>query len=185
MMRRQYPQILRKMMPSAVEARRFNRQLKIKPNPGATHQDTPVVKVTDEFQIAVRTFAKKLAKSVYFFHTNRIFPKEGGLALNWFTNVELFKKSSFIPFQALKDVAGLAPPLIRNKKSLNGRFSYKISISKDSDLFALQATVGTTFGLIVFGSATQGKIEKVLDQVRTRTGRKTGGISLLQSPTLG
>ena len=182
--RNQYPTIVKKLLPSAVEAKRTNRELGISPAPGKTHSETCVVNVTPEMTTAVQTFARKLAKALYFMHAGKIFPADGCLLLGWFTNVEFVRASGFIPFDVFKDIAGQVPKIERNGKSLDNRFVYKFSSSVDSELFALQAMFGNAFGLVIFGSTQPGKLEGIINKVRISTDKISGPLTVLQSSQL-
>jgi hypothetical protein len=184
LMHLQHPQMVRKMLPSSIEARRTNRLLGITPPQGKTHTETCVINITPEMTNAIHTFAKKLAKGVYFMHTQKIFPSDGCLMLGWFTNVEFVKKSGFVPFDVIKDVAGTIPPVVRNGKSLDNRFSYKLSISANSDLFVLQAMFGNSFGLLIFGATQAGQLEGIIEKIRLSTDKLEGPLTVLQSTTL-
>lgn len=181
---RQHPKLVKQLLPSAVEAKRTNRELGITPAPGKTHAETGVVNITPEMTVAVCTFSKKLAKGVYHMHTQKIFPADGCLMLGWFTNVEFVRKSGYIPFQAFNDIAGETPPIERSGKSLDNRFRYKFSVTADSKLFALQAMFGNSFGLVIFGCAQAGQLEGIINKVRLSTDRVTGALTVLQSSVL-
>jgi hypothetical protein len=180
----QNPKLIKKLLPSALEAKRTNRELGIKPAPGKTHAEAGVVNITPEMKTAVHTFSKKLTKAVYRMHTQKIFPADGCLMLGWFTNVEFVKESGFIPFNVMNDIAGITPPIERTGKSLDNRFRYKFSVTGDSKLFALQAMFGNSFGLIVFGCAQPGQLEGIINKVRMSTDKVTGALTVLQSSLL-
>lgn len=180
----QNPKLVRKLLPSAVEAKRTNRMLGITPALGKTHSETCVINVTPEMTNAVHTFAKKLAKCVYFKHSEKIFPANGCLLLYWFTNVEFVKKSGFIPFDVFKDIAGEVPVIERNGQSLNDKFSYKFSGSIDSKLFAIQSMFGNSFGLVIFGCVHAGQLEQIINNIRMSTDRTSGALTVLQSSLL-
>lgn len=181
---RQHPKLMRQLLPTAVEAKRTNRELGITPAPGQTHAETGVVNITPEMKEAVHTFSKKLAKGVYYLHTQNIFPADGCLMLGWFTNVEFVRKSGFIPFHVLNDIAGETPAIERSGKSLDNRFRYKLSVTEDSKLCALQAMFGNAFGLIVFGCTHPGQLEGIINKVRMDTDKVTGALAVLQSSIL-
>jgi hypothetical protein len=181
---RQHPKLVKQLLPSAIEAKRKNRDLGITPAPGKTHADVGVVNITQEMQNAVSTFSKKLAKAIYHMHTKTIFPSDGCLLLGWFTNVEFVRESGFIPFNVLNDIAGVTPSIERSGKSLDNRFRYKFSITNDSKLFALQAMFGNSFGLIVFGCTQSGQLEGVINELRMSTDKVTGALIVLQSSQL-
>ena len=181
---RQHPNLMKQLLPSAVEAKRTNRELGIKPAPGKTHAEAGVVNITPEMKLAVHTFSKKLAKAVYHMHTQNIFPADGCLMLGWFTNVEFVRESGFIPFNVLNDIGGVTPAIERTGQSLDNRFRYKFSVSDDSKLFALQAMFGNAFGLMVFGCTQAGQLEGIINKVRMSTDKMTGALTVLQSSLL-
>ena len=53
--------------------------------------------------------ARKLAKGVYFREAGAIFPVDGCLVLNWFTNTDLLRDGKYPMFEVLKGIAGAAP----------------------------------------------------------------------------
>lgn len=183
MTNRQFPGLFEKMIPSAVEARTSNRKLGISPKQGQTHQEVGGIKITDEFHQAVCTMAKKLAKGIYYQQKVKPFPNHGGLILNWFTNVELFKHGKYLIFEALRELTGNTPVLKRTGQFLNDQFAYKLSITEEQDIFVIQAKFGNAFGIVVVGSSKQGKLESFVAELRERTGKK-GPFTILQSPEM-
>jgi hypothetical protein len=176
----QFPHMIPKMLPSATQARQKNRALGITPGRGQTHQDVAPILVPEEMSDAVATFARKLAKAVYYREVGAIFPNEGTLLLNWFTNAEIVQHGKYILFDLLKDVEGRAVPLRRGGKYLDEQFQYKLSIADGNRVFVLQARFGVAFGLVVFGSTEPQIIEPVMEQLRDKYG-KNGPFVVLQS----
>lgn len=179
----QYPDLFAKMMPSAVEARRLNKTIGLEPSPGLTQQEAGLIKVTDEHHQAVCSLARKLAKAIFYQTTERTFPNEGCLLLNWFTNADFLRDGKYVVFDLLKNLTGLAPPLQRSGKYLNNQFEYKFSLSSDMQLLVLQARFGSAFGLVVFGNTLPGKLESIVERIREQTNRY-GPFAVLQSTTL-
>lgn len=177
----QYPGLFRRMMPSAVEAKRKNREYGLQPVTGQLHQQTGAVKITPEIESAVRVFSKKLAKAVFFLNTNHVFSSDGCLLLNWFTNVDFFRDGTYVIFDTLKDLPGNLPLVVRTGKHLNNQFECKFSSTDDQRSFAMQARFGNSFGLVVFGCNEPGKLEGTLDQLREKAGHR-GPLIVLQSP---
>ena len=99
--------------------------LGLKPAPGQTHQEASGVKVLDEFHQAVCVLARKLAKGIFYRETGTVFPDEGCLLLNWFTNSDLLRDGKYPAFDLLKEIGGNAPPLQRTGKYLNDQFEYE------------------------------------------------------------
>jgi hypothetical protein len=181
----QYPGLFRKMVQTPSEARRENRLLGIRPAPGQTHQETCVMKIPDEMHQAVGVFARKLAKAIYYRDVQAVFPEDGCLVLTWFTNTDLVRDGKYPVFETLRDVAGSAPTLTRSGRFLNDQFEYKMSLSPERHLLALQARFGNAFGLVVFGSTTPGLIEKHVEGLReTQRGGGDGPFTILQSASL-
>lgn len=179
----QFPEMIAKMLPSAIEARRRNRELGVKPGPGRTHQDVAPILVPNEMSHAVETFSRKLAKAIYFREAGAVFPNEGTLLLNWFTNVELVQHGKYVLFDLLKDVPGRAVPLRRGGKYLDEQFEYKLSITPENHVFMLQARFGVAFGLVIFGSTQPQVIGPVVDQLRAKYGND-GRFVMLQSAAI-
>lgn len=165
-----FPHIVRKMMPTAVEARALNRELGIVPPPGVTNQEAGPVHVTDEMHSAVEVFAAKLTKAIFYMQTGRAFPAHGRIALRWFTNAELVTNNGrYSVFELLEGLAGFAPELSRSKSLLNDQFEYKCSLSSECDLMALQARFGQGFGLVVFAATDREQLDRVYASLEKRT----------------
>lgn len=183
MANRQYPDLFSKMMPSANQARRQNRELGMQPAPGQTHQEAGSVKVPKEIHNAVCVLARKLAKGVFYREAGTIFPDEGCLLLNWFTNADLLRDGKYVVFDLLKELGGNAPPVYRSGKYLNDQFEYKLSLSPEKEILVLQARFGNAFGLVVFGSAVPNQLEAIVTRLRKQTERD-GPFAVLQSISL-
>ena len=180
----QFPGLFEKMMPTASEARRQNRELKVQPTPGQTHQEAAhSIKVPREFHDAVSILGSKLAKGIYYRDAGAIFPKDGCLLMNWFSNEQLARDGKYEVFDVLKGLAGVAPPLVRAKKYLNDQFEYKLSLSPDKKIMVVQARFGNSFGLAAFGSTVVGHLEGAVAKMREQTSRD-GPFTVLQSSSL-
>jgi hypothetical protein len=169
MAHRQNPGMIQKLLPSAVEARRTNREFGIIPPPGKTHGETGVVNITPEMRAAVRVFGKKLAKCLYFMHRKEIFPIDGVLMMGWFTNTEFVRKDGVVLFRFFDSIAGNIPVIERAGRSLSDRFSYKFSDSAESSLFMIQAMFGNSFGLIIFGGDSSSNLKAIFQSARMNT----------------
>lgn len=179
----QYPGMLEKMMPSANEARRRNKEFGVQPAPGETHQDASPVKIPAEMDRAIRTFALKLSKGIYYRETATAFPNDGCVLFNWFTNIQIVQHGKYIVFDLMRELAGDVPILKRNGTFLNDQFEYKYSIAPEKHFFALQARFGGTFGFVVFGSTVPDQLESIVKRKRELSGQK-GAFVVLQSPSL-
>lgn len=167
-----FPQLVGKMLPSAVEARAINRRLGIVPAPGATNQEAGPVRVTDEMHKAVQVFAGKLTKAIYYMHTKQVFPADGRIGLKWFTNADLFtNKGRYRVFESFQGLDGIVPELVRSRSMLNDQFEYKLSLSSDHELLALQARFGHGFGFAVFACTVREKLDALFASVEERMGK--------------
>lgn len=174
---RQHPAIFAEMLPSPAEARRINRELGVEPEPGQTHQDTGAMKVPARLDLAVKRFASKLSKAVYYKATHRPFPSGGEIAVHWFTNVELFRNGFFPAFRALQEIGGIMPEHVRSSRLLNDQFAVKWSLSEEKEVFVLQTMFGKAFGTVSFGSVNPGLIGPQL--ARMQRNRPTDHFALV------
>jgi hypothetical protein len=117
-------------------------------------------------------FRPSLALAIYYRDAGTIFPVAGTLAMNWFTNVELVLSGKYKLFELLSHLDGNAPPLVRGGKYLNDQFEYKFSLSPDAEVFLLQARLGQSFGLVLFGSRRAGLIEETISSLKAKYGRE-------------
>jgi hypothetical protein len=180
---KQFPGLFQRMMPTASEARRHNREYGLTPAPGQTHQETGMVKVPSELHEAVCALARKLAKGLFYRETGSIFSNDGCLLLNWFTNTELLRANQYPQFENLKNLAGFVPSVVRSGTYLHDQFEYKLSLSAEKTILVLQARFGNAFGFVLFGSTLVGLLEGVVTRLREESKRQ-GPFAVLQSPTL-
>lgn len=167
---KQFPSMFNNMMYTASAARRVNRKYGIVPSPGQTHQEAGGIRVTDEMDRAVQTLAAKLAKGVFYQATGSIFPSDGRLILNWFTNVEALKNGKYPVFEILRGLVGIAPPVLRSRKLLNDQFEYKYSLSEEGNLFVLQAKFAHAFGLVVIGAQQAEQLDLMMEKIKEKVG---------------
>jgi len=178
--KRQFPGLFEKMLPSTLEAKRNNRELGIKPGFGQTHQETGVIKVPPEFHNSICVLAKKLAKGVFYRDVGEVFPDEGCLVLNWFTNADLLKEKQYKVFEILKDLGGTVPPVQRSGSYLKDQFEYKTTFSPENDIFVLQAKFGNAFGFVVIGHRLPGKLEAIIARLQEQS-QNSGPFAVIQS----
>lgn len=174
-----YPGIVRRMIRSPLEARQENRRLGITPPPGQTHQQQ-LVTLPPEYHAAMIVFARKLAKGIYYLETGIIFPNDGALLLHWFTNAVLIDNDRYPAFELMKDLGGKVPPVMRGNRFLNDQFAYRTNVSPELDIFTVEATFTSAFGLMIFGSRNPGQMEAIVENLQATTG-KEGPFVVIQS----
>lgn len=168
----QFPDLAKKMMPSALKARAMNRRLGIIPERGVTNQEAGPVRVTDEMHRAVHVFAAKLTKAIYYLHTGRVFPADGRIGLKWFTNADLITNNGrYRVFESFQELDGIVPELVRANSLLHDQFEYKLSLSADHELLALQARFGQGFGFAVFACTVREHLDALFASVEERMGK--------------
>ena len=160
----QKPEFYKTFLPSATEARANNRQLGIEPGVGMTHQEMGVLNINEETRLAIKVFAKKIAKGIAYFEAGITFKNEDCLALNWFTNANVLRDGGYKVFEILGHINGKAPKLSRSKVTLNNQFEYKFSLSDDKNLILIQAKFGESFCLVITGCMTPGHLESLLEK---------------------
>ncbi len=168
---RQFPGLLQRIFPSPAEARRSNRAMGIRPQPGQTHQEQGAVLVTAEMDEAVRKFAAKLTKAIYYMDTGLALPAGTLILFHWQTNADWAQFGQTV-FDALKDFGGKQVPLVRNAKSLGDQFEYKSTGSAESGLFLLQAKFGYAFGFVTISSVDPAVLQAITTRLRASTGRE-------------
>lgn len=122
------PQVISEIQLGAAKKKRLAREHGYSIPEGGTSNDIPMFslegKRTNE---AVLSFSRKLIFALYYKHTGNIVPKEGGVAVVWFSNLQV--KNGAIP----KEVVGCLsqnPRLERNSINLDSQFNYKYLISE-------------------------------------------------------
>jgi hypothetical protein len=170
---KQQPGLFARMMQvSAVEARSAARRLKIKPERGQTYQELGVVNIPDEIHRAVGKFALKLSKAIYFQHRGSVFPADGTVLYQWFTNAQLQEHGRIPMLEAFANVAAETRPLTRGGKDLRDQFDYKFSTARDSPIHVLQVVFGQVFGFLSLLSQEPGRIENMHQRIADKMGSK-------------
>jgi hypothetical protein len=179
--RKQMPRTLHGMLiRSPIEARRAATKIGLKPEPGQSCMDLPIVKITPDVHAAVRTFASKLTKATYFMQTKKVFPAEGGILFHWFTNAEMIKPNGSVPaLDFAHQFAGIEPPLRRNGKDLSNQVGLRLSFDADGQLYIVLATFRRAFGFVTIGCAEPGQAANFHAEVLKRSGKQTAPFEVI------
>jgi hypothetical protein len=166
--KRQLPNILRKMpIRSATEARRAARSLGIRPEPGETYLELPLVRIPPEIHVAIKIFGSKLTKAAYFMETNMIFPATGSIMIHWFTNTVAFSTSGNSPaLDVFSSLEARKPILMRNGNDLSSQFGLRISIGEEQQLCVVQAVFRRSFGFVTIASSVPGQVDEFIAAAR-------------------
>lgn len=166
---KQAPKLLPAMfMSSAVEARAQARRLGMRPGPGQTYQGLGIANITDEMREAVESVAAKLTKAVYYMQTGSVFPVNGGIMFQWFTNAQLREHGRIPVLEAMAPMAATSPTIKRSGKNLKDQFDYRYSRDDTGDLHVMQVAFGQVFGFVTVFSQVPGKLEAIEASIKAK-----------------
>lgn len=166
---RQFPEALQKIFnKSATEARRDARKLGMTPKPGKTYQELGIANVPEEMHKSVGMLASKLTKAVYYMQTNAIFPSNGGIMFQWFTNAQKMEHGKIVLLEAAAAFSAISPPKQRSGKDLKDQFDYRYSVGEQGELHLLQVVFGEVFGFVTIFSQTPGRLESMEDSIKQK-----------------
>lgn len=182
MVSRQFPGVLQQMFErSAVQARADARRLGRKPDPGQTYQELGVLNVPEAMHVGVATLAGKLTKAIHHMQTGEIFPVDGGIMLQWFTNAQRMEHGRIVLLEALAGILGTTAPIERSGKELKDQFDYVYSSDQPGDLHLLQVVFGKVFGFVTIFSQTPGRLEAIEDSIKQKLGGEEGPFEFLST----
>lgn len=186
MVSKQFPGVLQEMFSrSAVEARADARRLGIKPEPGQTYQEIGVINVPEAMHSSVATLACKLTKAIYHMQTGAIFPTDGGIMFQWFTNAQRIEHGRIVILEAVANILGTTAAIERSGKDLKDQFDYRYSVDQPGDLHLLQVVFGMVFGFVTIFSQTPGRLEAVESGIKQKLGREDGPFAFINTNRRG
>jgi hypothetical protein len=130
-----YPGLLEEMMPKAGQVANNLSEYRIPSVGGA-----PVAFLSVSGPIVsagVTNFGRKLFLALSYKHTGRILPMDGGIAIRWYSNLQI--ENDEIPEELAPLVSGF-PSLKRSNMDLSDQFFYRFGVTDD-----LKASVYLTF----------------------------------------
>jgi hypothetical protein len=131
-------------------------------SPGQATGELPLVSLQDpRFACAVTVFARKLFLALYYLHTGRVLPHEGGARFRWWTNAN---DLSILSTAEVQSMLRTVPDLKRAKTTLHDQFSYKFAFAGDNpnlaaflvsfnQSFVMLAMVGVPVGALPAGDS--------------------------------
>jgi hypothetical protein len=85
-----YPAVLEEMRPSARQLRNAVKKYGLVRRPGQSLSELPVLSAKGPLvNAAIENFARKLFCALYYKHTGQILPSSGGIAVRWYSNVQI------------------------------------------------------------------------------------------------
>ena len=144
-----FPGVLQSMSRMTHRERRQKRELLgITLQPGQSHLDLPFLSVRDpRIQGAVLNFGRKLGLALFYKNAGRAVPKEGGVAVRWYSNIQI--ETDVIP-RELGSVVPNFPPLNRARQDLSDQFFYRIGIADGQEMATFLAIFRRSFGILGF-----------------------------------
>ena len=147
------PDVYRSMLLSVTEKRSHMRRIGIRPEPGQTTRDVPILSIDHpEFAEAARTITRKLFCALYYFRTGKILGPGGGIVSFWTTNAH--SMDQLLNTETLRPMLAQFPPIRRGNTQLGDQFACAYTVAEadpPSALFAVQfndaiAMLGAAFG---------------------------------------
>lgn len=123
-----HPDIFEEMSPSSNDIRRALKRYGIEKPQNTTYKEMNLLKLGPKTNLAVINFLRKLFLALYYMNTGRALPKNGGMRIEWLSNMQFSHQS--IPDDFFKHINGF-PELKRSSKSLDNQFFYRYTITSD------------------------------------------------------
>lgn len=124
-----YPGLIKEMKLSSRQLREAAKKYGLKKTDGTSYSEMPLLSldspIIDE---AVTIFGVKLMLALYYRHLGVPLPATGGIALKWYTNLQIFNEE--IPEQVMSSLNGFSVTK-RCNTNLQDQFFYKYGISEN------------------------------------------------------
>lgn len=159
---RDYPGLLGEMQPTARQARNAVKKYGITVPEGEVVSQAPILAVDKPvINDAVALFGRKLFLALYYKHTGLILPQTGGVAIRWYSNLQV--SSGELPREQLAAFSGI-PIVQRCNTSLDNQFFYQYGITECKGGAAFVTSFRQSFLMVgfVYASAErmQGKVNE-------------------------
>lgn len=143
-----YPDLLQEMKPSARQVRTAIKKYSLSKPDGITTAEMPLLNIDGPLvNSAVENFGRKLFLALYYFHTGNILPSKGGVAIRWYSNLQI--EDEVIP----RELAGLVSEfstLQRSKKDLADQFFYRYRVTDDNKAAVFLVFFRRSFAILGF-----------------------------------
>lgn len=121
------PDIIEEMNASATEKKRAAKKYNIQLKEGQTTKDLPFVSIGPLVNDAMSNFSRKLVLALYYKHAGEILPPGAGIAIRWFSNIEIANDA--LPQELQQYLAGY-PDITRCNTDLREQFHYGFTFSE-------------------------------------------------------
>ncbi len=141
-----YPDVLAEMQPSIRQKRNTIKKYSIEIPEGKSSADLPALNFSGPLvNKAVTNFGRKLFLALYYKHTNKILSNNAGIALLWFSNLQI--EHGKLPHD-LADLVTNFPTLERCNTNLNTQFSYRYAYSDNNNLMVFITFFRQSFAIL-------------------------------------
>lgn len=141
-----YPEVIKEMQPSVRQIRNAVKKYGLKLEVGQSVADLPVLAVNGPLvNAAVENFSRKLFCALYYKHTGRILSSSGGIAVRWFSNIQI--EGDEIPRSIAPVLVGF-PKLERSRMKLDDQFFYRWGIADTKTVAAFLAFFRRSFAIV-------------------------------------
>jgi len=143
-----YPALLEEMKPSSRQVENALEKYGIKKPEGLTTADLPFLNVSGPLvNGAVENFGRKLFLALYYFHTSKILPKQGGVVIRWYSSLQI--EYDEIPKELARHVS-IFPKLERSRMDLSDQFFYRYRVTDDYQKGVFLAFFRRSFAIVGF-----------------------------------
>lgn len=94
----------------------------------------------------INTFGLKLGLALHYLHTSKVVPPEGGVAVRWYSNADMFDER--IPLEAMREVLGPAQTLKQGKWEVSQQFAYASATVEDGAAGAYYVWFRQSFSIL-------------------------------------
>lgn len=150
-----YPDVLRETQPNLRQLRRAAAKYGLERPQGKTYSDIPALSLEGPLvNLAVENFSRKLFCALYYKHAGQILCPEGGIAVRWYTNLQV--EADEIPSSLSAVLIGF-PKLERSRMNLDDQFFYRWGIAETRAVAGFLAIFRQSFAIlgIVHQSASE------------------------------
>ena len=152
-----YPKLFEEMQSSIRQVRTAVKKYGLEKPKGTSFAEMPLLNVSGPLvNEAVDNFSRKLSLALHYFHTGNIIPHGGGIAVRWFTNLQIDNDS--IP----KELAGLLcqfPRLERSRMDLADQFFYRYVVADDEKISVFLSFFRRSFAILGYVAMDSSLIE--------------------------
>jgi hypothetical protein len=143
-----YPGLLEEMKPTVRQVRNVLKRYGIEKLEGMSTTELPFLSVSGPLvNGAVENFGRKLFLALYYKHTGKVLPQEGGIAIRWYSNLQI--ENDEIP-KGLANIVSGFPKLERCSMNLYDQFFYRYGAADNKKVAALLAFFRRSFAILGF-----------------------------------